>query len=81
MITTPQPFRYYTNPYDHQHAEFERSKTMPRYAGFWEMGTGKSKLIIDTIAYLYWAKEIDGVILIGDKGNYRNWHGEVADQH
>ena len=42
------------------------------------MGVGKSKLIIATIAYLYWAKEIDGVILVGDKGNYRNWHGEVA---
>lgn len=78
MITTPQPFQYHTKPYEHQSCEFERSKTLVAYAGFWEMGTGKTKLIIDTIAYLWWIKEIDGVIIVGDKGNYRNWYGEIA---
>lgn len=78
MITTPENYRNFTTPYEHQKLEFERSKAMPRYAGFWEMGTGKSKLIVDTIAYLWWTKEIDGVILVGDKGNYKNWHNEIA---
>lgn len=78
MITTPEPYRNYTTPYEHQKLEFERSRSMSRYAGFWEMGTGKSKLIIDTVAWLWWTKEIDGVILVGDKGNYRNWYNEIA---
>ena len=78
MITTPANFEFHTKPFSHQELEFERSKTLKHYAIFWEMGCGKSKTIIDTIAYLWWTKEIDGVILVGDKGNYRNWHGEIA---
>jgi SNF2 family DNA or RNA helicase len=78
MITAPQKFQYHTSPYAHQDCEFQRSKTLVAYAGFWEMGTGKTKLIIDTIAHLWWTKEIDGVIIVGDKGNYRNWYGEIA---
>lgn len=78
MITTSKPFEYHTQPYEHQSCELNRSRTLVAYAGFWEMGTGKTKLIIDTIAYLWWAKEIDGVIIVGDKGNYRNWYGEIA---
>ena len=77
MIKEPQQFRHTTTPYEHQELELQRSKDMKYYAGFWEMGTGKSKLIIDTIAHLWWSKEIDGVILVGDKGNYRNWYGEL----
>jgi len=78
MITTPVHFKFYTKPYEHQRIIFEQSKNLTYYAGFWEMGVGKSKLIIDTIAHLYWAKEIDGVILVGDKGNYLNWYGEIS---
>jgi len=77
MKKEPQPFQFTTQPFAHQELEFHRSKNMKCYAGFWEMGTGKSKLIIDTIAHLWWSKEIDGVILVGDKGNYRNWYGEL----
>lgn len=42
---------------------------------------GKSKLIVDTIAALWTAKEIDAVILISDKGSYTNWSKEELRKH
>jgi SNF2 family DNA or RNA helicase len=43
-----------------------------------EMGTGKSKVLIDNIAMLYDAGKINGVLIIAPKGVYKNWHdGEI----
>lgn len=77
MITEPRPYQMHTKPYEHQQAAFIDSRNRKIYAPWWEMGTGKSKLIIDTVGYLFCQQEIDGVILVGDKGNYLNWYGEI----
>ena len=43
-----------------------------------EMGTGKSKVAIDTLGALYMAGEIAGAIIIAPKGVYDNWvEGEI----
>jgi len=43
-----------------------------------EMGTGKSKVLIDNIAMLYSKGNIDGVLIIAPKGVYKNWvDGEI----
>ena len=38
-----------------------------------EMGTGKSKVLIDTIAYLGNTQQIDFALIIAPKGVYKNW--------
>ena len=40
---------------------------------FMEMGTGKSKVLIDNIAMLYNAGKINGALIVAPKGVYKNW--------
>lgn len=67
------PFKEHTKSFDHQAKDFVLSRDLKYYAFFWEMGLGKSKIIIDTAAWLFLRGEIDGVVIISDKGAYRNW--------
>lgn len=67
------PFSQHTTPYAHQAEWLEKSWNRKYFAFFWEMGTGKSKILIDTAVRLFLAQEIDGVLILSDKGSYRNW--------
>ena len=60
-------------PMKHQSDTFMRSREMHYYALWWEMGTGKSLTLIHTIEHLFLIGEIDGVIIVSDKGAYLNW--------
>ena len=43
-----------------------------------EMGTGKSKVLIDNASMLYDKGEINGLLLVAPKGVYKNWYdGEI----
>lgn len=66
-------FPFVHEPLKHQAEEFEISRDATKRALFWEMGTGKSKVIIDTMAWLYLKGEIDTVVIIAKKGEYTNW--------
>jgi len=57
----------------HQKEVFEQSRDREYFAIWWEMGTGKSLLLLDTIKWLYLKGKIDGVIIVSDKGSYLNW--------
>ena len=65
------PFK--TRPYAHQRKAWELSRDKDEFALFMDMGTGKSKVIIDTIAYLYDKGRIDSVLIVAPKGVYQNW--------
>ena len=50
------------------------------FAYFMEMGTGKSKVLIDNIAILYNKGHINGVLIVAPKGVYKNWFdGEIPN--
>jgi len=51
------------------------------YAYFMEMGTGKSKVLIDNIAMLYDNGKINGALIIAPKGVYKNWHDSEIPIH
>ena len=71
-------YKFKTKPYAHQIKALELSWEKPYFAYFMEMGTGKSKVLIDNIAMLYDAGKINGVLIISPKGVYKNWHdGEI----
>lgn len=66
-------YKYKTKPFVHQDEDFKRSRDMDEFALFLEMGLGKSKIIVDTAAWLYATGKIDAVFILGNKGSYRNW--------
>jgi superfamily II DNA or RNA helicase len=65
------PFK--TVPYAHQKTALEKSWEKESYGLFMEMGTGKSKVLIDNMSMLYDQGYINGALIIAPKGVYRNW--------
>ena len=71
-------YKFKTKPYEHQLKALERSWDKEYFAYFMEMGTGKSKVLIDNASMLYNKGEINGLLLIAPKGVYKNWYeGEI----
>ena len=66
-------YDYKTKPYKHQDDVLRVSWDKTDWAFFMEMGTGKSKVCIDTASMLYEAGKIDTFIVVAPKGVYRNW--------
>ena len=66
-------YRFKTKPYAHQLEALEKSWAQDTYALFMEMGTGKSKVLVDNIAMLYDRGAIRGALIIAPKGVYKNW--------
>jgi len=74
-------YKFKTEPYEHQLEALKRSWNKKEYAYFMEMGTGKSKVLIDNIAILYDKGGINGAVIIAPKGVYRNWSGKEIPAH
>jgi SNF2 family DNA or RNA helicase len=71
-------YKFKTKPYDHQVKALEMSWDRPYFAYFMEMGTGKSKVLIDNISMLYDNGKINGVLIVAPKGVVKNWYeGEI----
>ena len=66
-------YRYKTKPYDHQLQALKKSWAQKNYALFMEMGTGKSKVLVDNIAMLYDNGAIRAALIVAPKGVYKNW--------
>lgn len=73
------PFK--TEPFEHQLKAWSMSKDKESFALFMEMGTGKSKVILDTASYLYDNGYIDTLLIVAPKGAYRNWHINEIPSH
>jgi len=74
-------YKFKTEPYEHQLEALKRSWNKREYAYFMEMGTGKSKVLIDNIALLYDKGGINAAIIVAPKGVYRNWSGKEIPAH
>ena len=51
------------------------------FAYFMEMGTGKSKVLIDNIAMLYNNGRINGALIVAPKGVYKTWFDNEIPNH
>ena len=74
-------YAFKTHPYGHQLAALEKGWKKREYGYFMEMGTGKSKVIIDTAAMLFDSGEIEGFFVVAPKGVYRNWTEKEIPTH
>ena len=74
-------YKFKTKPYAHQLSALEKSWDKDEYAYFMEMGTGKSKVLVDNMAMLYDKGKINGALIIAPKGVYRNWYSQEIPNH
>lgn len=72
-------YAFKTTPYDHQRDVFAATKDAPAYALYWEMGTGKTKAIIDTAASLFMRKRITLLVVVAPNGVHAQWIRESDD--
>ena len=74
-------YKFKTKPYKHQLTALEKSWSKKEYGYFMEMGTGKSKVLVDNMAMLYDKGKINGALIIAPKGVYRNWLEQEIPNH
>ena len=74
-------YNFKTKPYAHQMTALEKSWDKSEYGYFMEMGTGKSKVLVDNMAMLYDKGRINGAVIIAPKGVYRNWLSQEIQNH
>ena len=70
-----------TKPYQHQMDALQAGKYADSYGYLMEMGTGKSKVLIDNLAILSAEGKLDFALIIAPKGVYRNWVAKEIPQH
>lgn len=78
---TEGQFTFATEPFEHQLEGWRASRDLERYALFWEQGTGKSKLVIDTAAWLWGNGKIDAVLIVAPNGVHTNWILDEVPTH
>ena len=74
-------YKFKTKPYAHQLTALEKSWDKTEYGYFMEMGTGKSKVLVDNMAMLYDKGKINGAVIVAPKGVYRNWYSQEIPNH
>ena len=74
-------YKFKTKPYKHQLTALEKSVDKKEYGYFMEMGTGKSKVLVDNMAILYDKGKINGALIIAPKGVYTNWFSQEIPNH
>ena len=74
-------YKFKSKPFAHQSKALEMSWNKEVFAYFMEMGTGKSKVLIDNIAMLFNAGKINGALIIAPKGVYKNWFDSEIPSH
>ncbi len=74
-------FDFKTEPFEKQKKAFYLSKDKEKFALLMEMGTGKTKVIIDTAAYLYGRGKIDTLIVVAPNGVHKQWIEEQVPDH
>ncbi len=74
-------YKFKTKPYKHQLDALQDSWDKENFAYFMEMGTGKSKVLLDNAAMLYDKGKINGLLIIAPKGVYKNWYDSEIPTH
>ena len=74
-------YKFKTKPYAHQLTALEKSWNKENFAYFMEMGTGKTKVLIDNVAMLYDKGKIDSALIIAPKGVVKTWYEQELPTH
>lgn len=81
VLTDDTGFVFKTEPRSHQRQAFVLSRDQKNFALLMGQGTGKTKVIWDTAAYLYGKGLIDALITVAVNGVHINWIIEEMPKH
>ncbi len=76
-----QNYPHKMKPFSHQLNHFLERSDSKAWGLLWQMGTGKSKPIVDTACQLWDKGEIDGLLIVAPPGVERNWHSDELTKH
>ena len=74
-------YKFKTKPYEHQMTALEKSWNKENFVYFMEMGTGKTKVLIDNLAMLYDKGKVDGALIVAPKGVVKTWYEQELPTH
>ena len=74
-------YKFKTKPYKHQLTALKKSWNKENFAYFMEMGTGKTKVMIDNLAMIYDKGKVDGALIIAPKGVVKTWYEQELPAH
>ena len=74
-------YKFKTKPYAHQLTALEKSWNRETYAYFMEMGTGKTKVLIDNLAMLYDKGKVNRALIVAPKGVVGTWYDQEIPAH
>ena len=74
-------YKFKTKPYEHQLTALEKAWNKETFAFFMEMGTGKTKVLIDNMSMLYDKGKINGALIIAPKGVIKTWYEQELPTH
>ena len=74
-------YKFKTTPYEHQMNALEKSWNKENFAYFMEMGTGKTKVLIDNLSMLYDKGKVNGALIIAPKGVVKTWYEQELPAH
>ena len=74
-------YKFKMKPYAHQLTALEKSWNRDNFAYFMEMGTGKTKVLIDNLSMLYDKGRVDGALIIAPKGVVGTWYNQELPNH
>ena len=79
--TKKMEYKFKTKPYAHQLTALEKSWNRDTFAYFMEMGTGKTKVLIDNMSMLYDRGKINGALIVAPKGVIGTWYNQEIPIH
>ena len=74
-------YKFKMKPFEHQHTALNWGWKRNEFGLFMEMGTGKSKVLIDNMGMLFLTNQINFALVIAPKGVYRNWIAKEIPEH
>ena len=76
-----QKYNFKTPPYEHQRKALELGWSKESFAYFMEMGTGKTKVLIDNLGVLFSQNLINAGLIIAPKSVYTIWQNDELPKH
>ena len=74
-------YKFKLPPFKHQEDALEKGWNKIEFGYFMEMGTGKSKVLLDNMGMLFQAGQINFALILAPKGVYRNWVTKEIPEH
>jgi len=81
QVNRKMKYKFKLKPYAHQLTALEKSWNRDTFAYFMEMGTGKTKVLIDNLAMLYDKGKVDGALIVAPKGVVGTWYNQELPTH